>query len=114
MTSHLFASLILVVLAGLMFYYDYQALFGVWVVDRTAAERQLDQAEYWLRSPLAPALKWLTLGYINPHRTVHDEVRKALTSASISMTSMMWRWSLQTAVRLGFGSVLWLTFAISG
>jgi hypothetical protein len=111
--DHWLALVLLALCTAFMLYFDYDALFSVWVFDREAAEKQLDQAEYWLRSPLSPAIKWLTLGYINPRRMVGDEVRKALTDASVSMKSMMWRWSVQTGARLAVELILWLTWVAS-
>jgi hypothetical protein len=81
--------------------------------DREALEKHLDQAEYWLRSWVAPAVKVLTFGYVNPRQMVHDEVRKALAQATLDFNRMMWRWALQIAMRLAFGLTLWLTWALT-
>lgn len=93
-----------------MLWLDYRATFGVWEFDRAALERDLDQAEYWLRSWVAPALRVLTFGYVNPRQMVSAEVTKALTNATRDLNQMMWQWSLQIAMRLLFGLTLWLTW----
>jgi hypothetical protein len=89
---------------------DYDACFNVWEFDRPDLERYLDQAEYWLRSWVSPAVSILTFGYFNPRKIVHEEALTALTNASMDMKRMMWRWSLQIAVRLAFGLTLWMTW----
>jgi hypothetical protein len=114
--QHWLISILLALLAIGMLILDYDACFNIWEVNRAEIEPYLDQAEYWLGSWVAPALTYLTLGYVNPRQLVHDEVRKALTTASVDMKKMMWRWSLQIAVRLAFGLLLWSMwhFAVEG
>jgi hypothetical protein len=96
-----------------MGYLDFDAIFNAGQLDRPALERDLDQAEYWLRSWVSPAVSILTFGYVDPRRMVHEEVRKALTGVSLELNKMMWRWSVQIGVRLAFGLSLWLTWAIT-
>jgi len=108
--QHWPALLTLVILGGGMLVLDYDACFNIWEVNRAEIEPYLDQAEYWLRSWVAPAVKIITFGFVNPRQMVHEEVRKALTHASVDMKQMMWRWALQIAVRLLFGLTLWLTW----
>ena len=93
--------------------YNYDACFNIWEIKRQDLEPYLDQAEYWLRSWVAPAVRILTLGYVNPRRMVHEEVLKALTSASVDMNKMMWRWALQIGVRISFGLTLWFTWYLA-
>jgi hypothetical protein len=99
-----------VVFGCAMLWFDSWALFDIWHVDRSALERDFDQAEYWLGSWAAPAVQVLTLGFVNPRKMVHEEVRKALVNATRDLNTMMWRWTLQLAVRLLFGLTLWLTW----
>ena len=103
----------LVILGGGMLLLDYDACFNIWEIKRHELEPYLDQAEYWLRSWVAPALRILTLGYVNPRQMVRQEVIKALTNASVDMNKMMWRWALQIGVRLAFGLTLWLTWYLA-
>ncbi len=90
---------------------DLRATFYVGTFDRAALEKDLDQAEYWLRSWVSPALRILTLGYVNPRKIVNDEVYQALVSASKVVNEQMWRWALQIGTRFGFGLALWLSWA---
>ncbi|MCS6975720.1 MAG: hypothetical protein NZM31_01755 [Gemmatales bacterium] len=96
-----------------MLYLDMTALFSNPTLDREALEKHFDQAEYWLRSWLAPAVKFLTFGKVDPRQMVQTEVRKALAQATLDFNRMMWRWALQIAMRFGFGLTLWLTWAFS-
>jgi hypothetical protein len=105
--------IVLLLLGVGMLILDYDACFNIWELKRHELEPYLDKAEYWLRSWVAPALSILTLGYVNPRRMVHEEVIQSLTNASVDMNKMMWRWSLQIAVRLAFGLTLWLTWYLA-
>ncbi len=96
-----------------MLYLDMTALFSNPKFDREALEKHLDQAEYWLRSWMAPAVKFLTFGRVDPRQMVQVEFRKALTQATLDFNRMMWRWALQIAMRFGFGLTLWLTWAVT-
>jgi hypothetical protein len=99
--------------AAAMLWLDGVALFAQWEFDRAGLEKQLDQAEFWLGSWVAPTLRVLTFGFLNPRRLVQAEVQKALAQATADLNLMLWRWSLQTGVRLVFGAALWLTWASS-
>jgi hypothetical protein len=81
---------------------------GQW--DRTAVEKQLDQAEYWLKSWTAPVLRVLSFGFIHPRRMVSTEIRKALVAASRQLNLSLWWMSLQVSLRIAFGAALWLTY----
>ena len=93
-----------------MLWLDFTAIFQVADFDRAALERDLDQAEYWLRSWITPTLSFLTFGFLNPRKIVSEEVRKALVSAGRDLNMMMWRMSLQIGVRLLFSLALWMTW----
>lgn len=104
----------LVLLSGAaMLGVDLYATFRVGEVDRTLLEGYFDQAEYWLRSWVAPVVRIFTLGYINPRHLVALEVRKALLEASQLLNSTLWWVSLQVGLRIAFGLTLWLTYAWS-
>lgn len=96
-----------------MFVVDLYATFKVGRVDRTLLERYFDQAEYWLRSWVAPVVHVFTLGYINPRQMVTVEVRKALIDASRLLNTTLWWVSGQVALRIAFGLSLWLAYAFS-
>jgi hypothetical protein len=82
-------------------------------VDRPAIEKYLDQAEFWLKSWAAPVVRTVTFGWVNPRKMVAVEVRTALLSASKMLNANLWWIVLQTALRIGYGVSLWLTYAVS-
>jgi hypothetical protein len=96
-----------------MFGVDVYATFRVGKIDRILLESYFDQAEYWLRSWVAPVVKVFTLGYINPRKMVAVEVQKALVQASRLLNSTLWWVILQTSLRIAFGLSLWLTWALA-
>ncbi len=99
--------------AAAMFSVDFYATFTVGKVDRGLMEKYFDQAEYWLRSWAAPVVRVFTLGYINPRRMVHEEVRKSLLETSKMLNSTLWWVTVQVGVRIAFGLTMWLTWAFS-
>lgn len=75
--------------------------------DRGETEKYLDQAERWLGTWRARAVKVATLGYVNPERIVDEEVKKGLSEMGATVAwSMRWT-STQIGCRLLFGLVLW-------
>lgn len=103
---------VVTVLGIAMLAVDFYATFAVGEVDRSLLERYFDQAEYWLRSWVAPVVQVFTLGYINPRRLVAVEVRKALVEASQLLNATLWWVSGQVGLRIAFGLSLWLTYAL--
>lgn len=101
------------VFVGPMLYLDYDATFNIWEFDQADLQPYLDKAEYWLRSWMAPALSIVTFGYVDPRKMVGDEVLRALTSACLDVNKMMWWWSVQIGMRIGFGLSLWLLWALA-
>jgi hypothetical protein len=109
----LWAAVPVLVLAGTaMLGVDLYATFRVGDVDRTLLEQYFDQAEYWLRSWVAPVVRVFTLGYINPRLMVAVEVRKSLLEASQLLNVTLWWVSVQVGLRILFGLSLWLTYAL--
>jgi hypothetical protein len=109
---HLRLAAILIVASGLgMLAVDIYATFRVGAIDRLLLEKYFDQAEYWLRSWVAPVVRIFTLGYINPRKMVTVEVRNALVQASKLLNTTLWWVSLQVSLRVAFGLTLWLTWA---
>jgi hypothetical protein len=106
------ASLIVLVGAA-MLGVDLYATFSVGEIDRVVMERYFDEAEYWLRSWVAPVVQVFTFGYVNPRRMVAVEVRKALVEASRLLNTTLWWVIAQVSLRMAFGLVLWLTWAWS-
>jgi len=89
---------------------DGYATFRVGNLDRALLETYFDQAEFWLRSWVAPVVKVFTLGYINPRKMVAAEVSKALVQASRLLNSTLWWLSIQVGLRIAFGLSLWMTW----
>jgi hypothetical protein len=96
-----------------MFSVDLYATFRVGQVDRALLEGYFDQAEYWLRSWVAPVVHVFTLGRINPRKMVAVEVQKALVAASRLINSTLWWVIAQVGLRIAFGLGLWLTWALA-
>lgn len=81
-------------------------------LDRTMLDRYFDQAEFWLKSWTAPVVRVFTLGYVDPRRMVHEEVRKALIAASQLINDSLWWTNLQVGLRVLFGACLWSSYAL--
>jgi ABC-type sulfate transport system permease component len=93
--------------------FDAYATFTVGELDRPMLEKYFDQAEYWLRSWVAPVVHVFTLGRISPRRMVAEEVRKALVEASRLLNATLWWVNVQVTLRIAFGLSLWLTYALA-
>lgn len=107
-------SLAAVILSGcLMLFLDGKAIFSVGSFDRTALEKDLDKAESWLKSWLAPAVRMVTFGFVNPRKIVGVEVQKALVEANWTMIGGMGRSSLRIGMQLAFGLSLWISWAVA-
>ncbi|HEX4592129.1 MAG TPA: hypothetical protein VH120_19505 [Gemmataceae bacterium] len=105
---------VFVVPAGIaMLAVDFYFLIVVGEIDRTGIEKNFDQAEHWLSSWHAPAVRMLSFGYVNPRRMVHDEVRQALVSASDLLNRSLYWTCTQMGLRVLFGLGLWFTWAFA-
>jgi hypothetical protein len=113
LVEHWPALIVVVPLGVAMFGFDLYTLYWVGQFDRAELEKQLDEAEYWLRSKTASVLRVVTFGFLNPRRMVADEVEKALRAVSDMLNFTLWWVSLQTGLRLGFALALWITWAVS-
>ncbi len=99
-------------LAGLMVAIDFVTVFQVVEIDRKLLEGYFDQAEFWLRSWTAPVVRVFSLGFINPRKIVHAEVRKALVDVSKLLNSALWWVSMQAGVRFLCGLSLYVTYLL--
>jgi hypothetical protein len=101
-------------LSGLaMVAFDGWATWTVGEIDRGEMEKYFDQAEFWLRSPAARIVRFVTFGFVNPHKIVAVEVQAALVSASKLLKANLWWVSAQAGLRIAFGLSLWATYLIS-
>lgn len=107
-------SLVAILLSGcLMLFLDGKAIFSAGSFDRIALEEDLDQAESWLKSWMAPAVRLVTFGFVNPRKIVGVEVQKTLVAANWIMIGGMGRSSLRMGMQLAFGLSLWISWAVA-
>lgn len=97
-----------------MVVFDVYASWPTAPFDRTAIEKHLDQAEFWLKSWTAPVVRALSLGHINPRQLVAAEVSTSLLEASTVVNKALWWTAWQAGFRIACGLSLWLTYALSG
>ncbi|OWK43862.1 hypothetical protein [Fimbriiglobus ruber] len=90
---------------------DAYFLIRVGQFNRLETEKYMDQAEHWLRSWHAPAIRAVTFGYINPRRIVDEEVKKSLDQLGQTVSWAAWWVSVQVACRVAFGLSIWLLWA---
>lgn len=109
---YLWPALIVVVASGAgMILFDVIGTIQVAEIESEEIEKYFDQAEYWLRSRMAPVVRYLSLGYVNPRQMVADEVKTALVEASRLLNDTLWWVATQASLRIAFGLSLWLTYA---
>jgi hypothetical protein len=108
---HWTSLLVVLPLGAAMLALDTYFLLYVATFDRAATEQQLDRAEFWLKDWKAPVVRFLSFGYVNPRRMVHEEVRKALVETSDLVNRSLWWTSAQVGLRIAFGLGLWLSWA---
>jgi hypothetical protein len=98
---------------GLMLWLDGQAMIWVGHFDRAALEADLDKAESWLKSWLAPAIRLATFGFVHPRRLVGAEVDRQLVDANWIVIGGMRQLSWRIGMQMAFGLTLWLTWAFA-
>ena len=91
-----------------MFAVDLFFLVRIGQFDHGETEKYLDQAEQWLGTWKATAVRTLTFGVVNPNAVVQNEVKKGLKELGRTVQASMWWASVQTGLRLAFGAVVWL------
>jgi len=108
------ALIVVLVTGAAMAAFDTWGVLAVSQLDRAETEKYFDQAEKWLTGWRAPAVRVLSLGYVNPRTIVDREVRASLESAASWLTSTF-RWvSVQAGLRIAFGLALWGSWALAG
>ena len=106
--------LAIVLVAGLpMLVVDVYFLIRVGRFDRVGTMVYLDQAEHWLQTWKAPLIRAATLGYVNPHRMVDEEVKKGLAQLGETVSWVAWWVSVQVGCRVVFGLAIWLMWALT-
>ena len=91
---------------------DLYFILAVGEINQQETMNYLDEAEHWLTTWKAPAVRVMTLGFVNPRRMVDVEVKKALEDSQGMLTSTLWWVSLQTGLRVVFGLILWVMWAV--
>jgi len=104
------AGLAISLLGVLMIGFDCDSAFRFDKWNRAEVEKQFDQAEFWLTSWTAPAVRVFTLGFVHPRKLVGVEVRNVLVEAVRQLNLSLWWSSLQVGLRIAFGASLWLTY----
>jgi len=74
--------------------------------DHGETVKEFDRAESWLGRK-GSIVRWLTLGYVDPHRQVDEELKRNLAELGSTVKSSMWWVSVQIAARVLFGLALW-------
>jgi hypothetical protein len=111
LSAHWLPFVAIAVSGGLMMFLDCKALFRAGKFDRAGLEEDLDRAESWLESWMAPALRIVSFGFFNPRKMVGTELQKGLVQANWIMVGGMHRTSLRIGAQFAFGLFLWLTWA---
>jgi hypothetical protein len=109
--THWLGLLVVLPFAIAMLTLDVYFLIVVGQIDRPTTEKYFDQAEYWLRSPVAPVVRVVTFGKINPRAMVNEEVRKALIGASSLINRSLYWTCVQVGLRVAVGLSLWTAWA---
>jgi hypothetical protein len=81
--------------------------------DHDETLKYFDMAERWLGWK-GPLIRWASLGFINPHKMVDEELRKSLTEYRSTLNASLWWVIAQTSLRIIFGLTLWTMWAVSG
>lgn len=90
---------------------DVYFLVRVGRFDRGETLKYFDQAEYWLGWK-GPLVRVVTLGIVNPRKMVDREVQKSLDELGRVVNAGLWWVSVQIALRVVFGLILWTAWAV--
>lgn len=105
---------VLAAAAGPMLAVDAYFLVRVAAFDRPGAEASLDLAEGWLTSRWAPVIRAVTLGRVDPHRMVDDELRSTLAWFGQTARVTAWWVAAQVGCRVLCGTAVWLAWLAGG
>jgi hypothetical protein len=98
---------------GVMLAIDLYFIIRIGRFDHDETVNSLDRAESWLGWK-GPVVRALTLGYVDPHKQVDEELRKNLADLGTTVRSSMLWVSAQIAARVLFGLALWTVWALTG
>lgn len=90
---------------------DVYFLVRVGRFDRGETVKYFDQAENWLGWK-GPLVRVFTLGIVNPRKMVDQEVQKSLDELGRVVNAGLWWVSVQIALRVAFGLLLWTAWAV--
>ena len=102
----------LIITGLVMIFVDFLMVFSKSKQDFEAAEKQLEQAEFWLTSWAGTAVKVVTFGMVKPEKKVRKEIRNAIGNAVKAMDQMLYSWLIQIALRFLFGFSAWAAWLI--
>lgn len=102
---------VLLLMFAPMFAVDFYSLLRVSRFDRGEAEKYLQKAETWL-GWRASAVRFATLGIVNPRRIVDVEMRKGLIKLGATVSGAFYWVSIQVMLRTLFGLTIWLLWAV--
>lgn len=91
---------------------DVYFVISIGDIDVVQAEKYFMQAESWLGTWRAKAVKAATFGYVDPHHIVKGEVKKALTTGQALLRTLLWWCVVQTGLRVLVGTTLWIIWAV--
>ncbi len=90
---------------------DLYFVIRIGTFDRKETEKYFDEAERWLSSWRGPAIRTVTLGYVNPRRIVDEEVKRGLNQLGETVSWVAWWVSVQVGCRVLCGLMIWLLSA---
>jgi hypothetical protein len=102
---------VLILLVVGMWIVDVYFLVCIGDIDVAKAENYFGQAESWLGTWKAKAVKIGTFGYVDPQRIVQSEIKKALTTGQQLIHTLLWWTVVQTGLRVAVGLALWIIWA---
>ena len=91
---------------------DLYFVIRVGKLDRQETQKYLDEAEHWMTSWKAPAVRIFTFGFVNPRKLVDKGVRQALEEGKGLLHRNLWLIALQAGIRVLFGLSMWIAWAV--
>lgn len=103
---------VIVVPLAAMLGIDLYFIIRVGRFDREGTVKDLDRAESWLGTK-GSLVRIVTLGYVDPHKQVDEELKKNLEYLGSTVKSSMLWVSGQIAARVLFGLALWTVWFLT-